>query len=284
MSQMTPVTPRHAASLLLVRDADAGTGPEIYMVRRHPRAAFMANALVFVGGCVDPADHAPAVLERCAGLDPAGAAARLGLEDGQLALGFYVAALRECLEEAGMLLAEPAPSPEALRDMRGRLNQDDLPLVSLLGELDLTLAVGRLRYLDHWITPEFEHRRYCTRFFLAPAPAGQQASHDPGETTFGGWFTVEDALEGNRRRELHLPPPTLVILESLQGCHSAEELLARAPDRPVPHTMPRPLLQSGAPPTLLFPGDHRYAGQDAAGDGPLDCVELVEGHWRRVRS
>jgi len=56
------------------------------------------------------------------------------------------------------------------------------------------------------------------------------------------------------------------------------------PDRPVPYTMPRPLLQSGAPPTLLFPGDHRYAGQDAAGDGPLDCVELVEGHWRRVRS
>jgi 8-oxo-dGTP pyrophosphatase MutT (NUDIX family) len=280
---MSPVTPRHAASLLLVRDSDAGRGPEIYMVRRHPRSAFMANALVFVGGVVDPADRSAAALERCSGLDPAGAAARLGLDDPELALGFHVAALRECLEEAGVLLAEPTPAPDVLTQMRDQLNRDDLPLAPLLQAQGLTLAVGRLRYLDHWTTPEFEHRRYDTRFFVGPAPAGQRASHDPGETTFGGWLTVEGALEGNRRRELHLPPPTLAILEGLQGCRTAAELLARAPDRPVPHTMPRPLLQSGAPPTLLFPGDHRYDDPGSAG-GPVDCVELVEGNWRRVRS
>jgi len=276
-----PVEPREAASLLVARDSDPG--PELYMVRRHPRSPFMAGALVFVGGRVDAADRSDAILARCRGLEGRDAAARLGLEGPASALGYYVAALRECFEEAGLLVADGAlPDARSLGGMRDRLNDDRLGFAELLAGADLTLPLDRLRYLDHWITPEFEHRRYDTRFFVCSAPEGQEASFDPRETTHGAWLTVERILDGNSRGDLHLAPPTLVILEGLLGCRTVDELLSRAPDRPLSFTMPRPLIARTEHPTLLLPGDHRYDAPDST-SGPVHCVELVGGTWIRRR-
>lgn len=274
-----PVEPREASSLLVARDGDGG--PELYMVRRHPRSPFMANALVFVGGRVDAADRSDAILARCRGLEGQAATERLGCEAPASALGHYVAALRECFEEAGLLVAEgELPDARTLGEMRDRLNDDRLGFSELLAGANLTLPLDRLRYLDHWITPEFEHRRYDTRFFVCTAPEGQEASFDPRETTHGAWMTVDRILDGNGRGELHLAPPTLVILEGLWGCNTLDELLSRAPDRPLPFTMPRPLIARTKHPTLLLPGDHRYDDPDSV-SGPVHCVELVEGTWIR---
>lgn len=277
-----PAEPRQAASLLVVRDS-AG-GPEIYMVRRHARSRFMANALVFVGGRVDEADRCAELLARCSGLQPGEAARRLGIDAPAAALGYYVAALRECFEESGLLLADgELPDPSEHAELRRRLNEGDAPFAELLTQHGLTLPLDRLRYLDHWITPEFEHRRYDTRFFICRAPQGQLASFDPKETSFGDWLTVPAVLEGNVARTLHLAPPTLVILEGLRGCATADDMLACAPDQPVAHTMPKPLLGRTELPTLLLPGDHRYDVPEST-EGPVHCVELRDTTWVRTRS
>jgi 8-oxo-dGTP pyrophosphatase MutT (NUDIX family) len=284
---MTPATPREASSLLVLRDADQGL--QVYMVRRHPRSQFLANALVFVGGRHDDEDRDAALLARCDGLDPGDAAARLGHGLApERAVGLYVSAIRECFEEAGLLLATGEGGADVVQDselirQRQALNEDELTFLGLLQARGLRLPLDRLRYLDHWLTPEFEPRRYDTHFFVARAPAKQEATFDPKETSFGAWFTVAEVLEKNRANELSLAPPTLAILEGLLGVSSVEAALERCPERPLPAMMPKPLMERTAQPVLLLPGDHRYDDPTSAG-GAEHYVTLEDGHWVRVDS
>ena len=96
------VPARPAATVLLVRDAEP-TGVEVFVLRRTANAVFAADMYVFPGGRVDDVDHAAELEPYCDGLDDATASARLGIDHGGLA--FWVAAVRECFEEAGVLLA-----------------------------------------------------------------------------------------------------------------------------------------------------------------------------------
>ena len=63
--------------------------------------AFAGGAHVFPGGAVEPGDAALAA--RCAGLDDVAASRHLGLAAGGLA--YWICAIRECYEEAGLLYA-----------------------------------------------------------------------------------------------------------------------------------------------------------------------------------
>ena len=100
LSEEIPLRP--AATVMLVRDAEGG-GIEVFMVRRATSAAFAGGMYVFPGGRVDDADGASGAATFVAGLDDAAASATLGLPSGGLA--YWVAAIRECFEEAGLLLA-----------------------------------------------------------------------------------------------------------------------------------------------------------------------------------
>jgi len=95
------LAPRPAATLLLLRDGSLG--PEAFMLQRTQSAAFLAGAHVFPGGAVDKADRDLRVLRRVAGITDADASRRLGQDAGGLA--YWVAAIRECFEETGILIA-----------------------------------------------------------------------------------------------------------------------------------------------------------------------------------
>src|SRR5438067_5172908 len=88
-----------AATVMLVRDG--GGSLEVLMLRRHPESVFAADAWVFPGGRVDDGDGAGAPIG--AGPSDEEASRALGLPGGGLA--YWVAAARECFEEAGILLA-----------------------------------------------------------------------------------------------------------------------------------------------------------------------------------
>ena len=90
--------PRPAATLILLRH-----GLEVLMLQRVQTAAFLGGAYVFPGGALDPEDHSS---HRVTGLTDAQANERLKVSSGGLA--YYVAAVRECFEEAGILLAQDA--------------------------------------------------------------------------------------------------------------------------------------------------------------------------------
>src|SRR5215813_5962718 len=106
-SAAVPAEPRPAASVIIVRDAPARAPEpiEVYMVRRQRSMKFLGGFYAFPGGKVDPGDAAPAVLDDCSGLDAARAAQSFPAHGGLPPLAFWVTAVRELLEETGVLLA-----------------------------------------------------------------------------------------------------------------------------------------------------------------------------------
>ena len=213
--------PKPAATILTLRDGSDGV--EVLMLRRNLNSDFVGGAYVFPGGGVDDDDRLTKWRERVTGLDEAAAHARLGLASD--ALSYYVAALREMFEEAGLLLAHhrgagPLDSrDDALRarlaDHRRALNARETSMWEIVETEDLVLDMSGMSYLAHWVTPVGPPRRYDTRFFVAEAPRGQVAACDEGETIADTWVRPTDALAAHARGDLDMIFPTIKTLESL---------------------------------------------------------------------
>ena len=89
-----------AATVLLVRDCDDEL--EVLMVKRSKRPPF-GNLYVFPGGKIDESDKDLNITNFCNGLNDEQASIKLGVDEG--GLSYWVACVRECFEEVGILLA-----------------------------------------------------------------------------------------------------------------------------------------------------------------------------------
>lgn len=215
---------RSAATIALLRDKPDGL--EAFMLRRHANHVFAARAYVYPGGAVDPVDGCAEVMSRYAGDDATAAAHALGLDD---ALCYWSAAIRECFEEAGVLVGCQADYPlsaEALAAARDELNAGVLGWAHIVDKLALRFDAGGLRYFAHWTTPPGMARRFSTRFFAARMPADQVASADGSETTRGEWLRPAQALERYQAGEIELLPPTIETLSQLGEYSNTDEALA----------------------------------------------------------
>ena len=239
--------PRAAATIVVVREGAGGI--EVLLSRRAERGDHNSGAWVFPGGVVDAADAQAHAC--CAGLDDAAASAQLGLPSN--GLDYYVAAVRECFEESGLLYATDrsgelvrldananadANTDTALAAWRGPLHRGERSVADLCREFGLTLALDRLIYLSHWLTPLARPKRFDTRFFLAEAPPAQTAAFDGTEMVEQLWLRPAEALA--RSAELKLMTPTQKTLELVGRYGSVAALLtwARAP-REVALIIPR---------------------------------------------
>ncbi len=190
--------PRPAATLMLLRTGARGL--ETLMLQRTQNAAFLGGAYVFPGGSLDASDVAP---RRVLGLTEAQANQRLGLASG--GLGYYVAAVRECFEEAGVLLACDANgNPVLPARARSLMGERASPFLELLERENLYIPAGALAYYGHWITQPGRSRRFDTRFFVTHAPAGQEGAHDAAETVHHLWIEPRHALARADRGEIEL--------------------------------------------------------------------------------
>ena len=223
--------PRAAATILLLRDA--ASGPEVFMLQRTRGAVFLPGAYVFPGGAIDASDHDPRAARRVAGLTDAKASEKLGLGSGGLA--YWIAAARECFEEAGILIAADrdgrpvAPQRvQALEHWREPLNAGKRTFTELLEQEDLYVPASGIVYFSHWITAAGRPRRFNTRFFLAQAPHGQEGAHDDTETVHSFWVSPRDALERHERREIEVIFPTRTSLADLARFTSAAAALEHA--------------------------------------------------------
>jgi glyoxylase-like metal-dependent hydrolase (beta-lactamase superfamily II)/8-oxo-dGTP pyrophosphatase MutT (NUDIX family) len=281
-----PAIPRPAATLVVLRDTPAG--PEVLMMRRNESASFGSGAYVFPGGRVDDTDRGPAAYALSPALSDADASAQLGLESDGLA--YWIAAIRETLEEAGLLFAGPgsgaghdtathnavthnaathnaathnaATQDRTTRDptaLRNVLHAGAAGFTDLMTTRRVQLDTASLAYLARWITHAGRPRRFDTRFFIARAPSGQTVSHDGHELVEHLWIRPEEALERHRRGQLQLMFPTLRTLESLRSHNSVEAALAWARSPREQPVMVPVQARSAAGPVLLLPGDHAYA-------------------------
>lgn len=263
---MTPLVPRDAATVMLVRDGDDGL--EVFMLRRHLDSAFVGGAYVFPGGAVDDADRHVDLEAVCVGRSDADASRMLGLDPPRGGLAFWVAGIREAFEEAGVLLAygrdgsiidwsDPAVAAR-FAEHRKAVDTGERRLVDVCAEEGLQLAVDSMHYFSHWITPVGPPRRFDTRFFVARAPEGHAYLHDERETIDNTWVRPADAVERQQKGELDIIFPTLRSLEAIGRFATTDDLLAAAVAvEQVPTMIPR-VVKDGDGMRILLPGDDGY--------------------------
>lgn len=263
-------TPRAAATLVLLRDS--ATGPEVLLLRRHAQASNMAGVYVFPGGKLDAEDS---TLDAATHLDQPLATLHERLNepdtDSATAAGLYVAALREALEECGLLLAEPLGGATPVDAARARaMLRAGQPFAQVLAALQLRLQTRQLAPWSRWITPlapTVGTRRFDTRFFVAQAPAGQTARHDDEETTDSVWLAPRTALEQYRDGHIDLAPPQIMSLAHLARHASVATVLEAAHRQRPPLIQPEPFDHDGVR-VICYPGDAMHPVRERALPGP----------------
>lgn len=249
-----------AATVIVLRPGDLG--PEVLLLQRSQKSGFFPSAWVFPGGGVDKVD----------GTLPTRGTVH-GLADD--ATCFAVAAVRECLEEAGVWLGDGAV-PDDLRD---RLNAGS---ASLMDTPDLVPDLDRLEEWARWITPVIRPRRFDTRFFLAVVTRDEvaHAAHDSRETVDSQWLRPRDALASEG---VFLAPPTFRTLEELAAVIDDVDgdlpaVMAHARARAVAAILPRAAKNEDGGAVLTLPGHATYPS-DAPAPGPKRIVWRGSG-WR----
>ncbi len=235
MTVQYDVEPRLAATTILVRARD--DQPEILLLKRGAHARFMPNAYVFAGGALDLEDESADVHALCSGLDDALASEQLEVPCN--GLRFFVAAVREAFEECGLLLAYDARGEIAdlsswdetrLRETRLQISAGRLTFAELCRAHGWRLAVDKLAFFSHWITPP-GRLRFDTRFFLCRVPPRQTASLAGNEMAQLVWRTAAEALAEHENKELLLMYPTRSILKEIAALRGIDELFALAARR-----------------------------------------------------
>ena len=243
---MDSARPIAAASVVLMRAGNDAL--EILMLRRSAAARAFAGAYVFPGGVLDVEDSEPRSLQRLVGVTEQQAAERLRLPPGPLALAHWMAAVRECCEETGVVLAVDArgrvPTADCLRQLQDDSGADETGANRFIDRLEraqLHVAADTMPYFAHWITPPVQPRRFDTRFFLAELPARQQVRVDGVEMVDAQWLGAAEILERERRGELKLGSiATRRILMELVEFATPAAALAHAAAVPlVPENRPR---------------------------------------------
>jgi 8-oxo-dGTP pyrophosphatase MutT (NUDIX family) len=245
--------PRHAATVVLLRDGAAGV--EAYLLRRLGSMAFAGGMYVFPGGSVDPRDGDAEIA--WAGPPAAEWAAPLSASES-LARGLVAAAVRETFEESGVLLASPVPEDRALlaREQAALLDRS-ASMAEVLARNGLLLRADLLRPWAHWVTPEIEPKRFDTRFFVAALPPGQEPVHFRGESDASEWVAPRDAVRRHAEGELGMLPPTVFTLAEIGAYDSVGDVLDAATRRDVQRVLPR-IVVDGDDVLLLLPGDPGY--------------------------
>ena len=247
------VEPRHAATVVLLRDGAEGV--EAYLLRRLGSMAFAGGMYVFPGGSVDPRDldadiawEGPSAAEWTDVLSAA----------EPLARGLVAAAVRETFEEAGVLLATPVTGErEHWAAEQAALLDRSASMAEVLARNGLVLRADLLRPWAHWVTPEIEPKRFDTRFFVAALPEGQEPVHFRGESDHSEWTSPRRAVERHAAGEIAMLPPTVFTLAELGAYDTVSDVMDAATRRDVKKVLPK-IVVDGDDVLLLLPGEPGY--------------------------
>jgi 8-oxo-dGTP pyrophosphatase MutT (NUDIX family) len=199
--------PARPAATLVVFDEQADGPPRLLMVRRSTKMLFAGGAVVFPGGRVDDDDRVIAMRM----IERGDSAAEL--DD----LAARVAAIRETLEETGLLVGAAGQSDDAAvaAALRGGLSAG-AAFSALLEEAGVTLDLAVLTPFARWNPKLNSHRRFDTRFYIAKVQAGRHGlTVDGTENSELFWASAAESLAMAARGEIEIIFPTRRNLERL---------------------------------------------------------------------
>lgn len=287
-SEAVTTPPRASATVVLLRDEPL-KGLEVFLLRRHTASAVLGGAYVFPGGKLDEADCA-IDLHSYLDASPHDLHQSLGEPDLPIntAAGLYVAAVREVLEECGVLFARSDAQTSLAHDVDQRLLwQKQLHaganFSQVLQSASLRMDTQHLAPWSRWITPRVPavtNKRFDTRFFVAVLPSGQQPVHDNIEAIDSVWLTPREALERYWAGGLSLAPPQIMTLVSLVPHTQTSSVLKMAKQQMPPLVHPEPFDDNGVR-TLCYPGDVRHTIAERAMIGPTR-LRFIAGRFEPV--
>ncbi|MGO4383077.1 NUDIX hydrolase [Specibacter sp. RAF43] len=192
--ERTPSKPRLASSVVLLKDSP--TGVQTYLTYRPGGSPL--GLVAFPGGTVEPADDD---VTDWVGPSPVQWAKSLGTAKVEVAKRHVVAAIRETFEETGVLLAgddasslvEDVSGPEWMK-ARESIAAQESTFAELLDRRGLAMRTDLLKPLSHWLSPDFAHRRFDTRYFAAARPVNQEPELLASKGVWGRWVSAADIL------------------------------------------------------------------------------------------
>lgn len=221
-SARSPVTPRPAASLVLIRDGEPrkdGRRLQVLMTERNGGMPVAGGAFVFPGGKVAPED---------------------GPIDGDGEAAYRRAAIREAFEEAGVVFARAVGEAAQERIMaRYKATPAPVDFFAVLRAEGVDLLMSDLLAFAHWITPEVRQYRFDTRFYLAVMPEGQVVRQDGIEAVSALWTAPEEMIELFAHDSDLLMFPTRMSLSVLAQARDVAEAMAIVRRRPLVAITPR---------------------------------------------
>jgi 8-oxo-dGTP pyrophosphatase MutT (NUDIX family) len=265
---------RNAATVMLVDDRP---DLQVFMMERNAATVFAGGMWVFPGGSVDDEDDPETFQHISIHRSDTEASHLMDLEHGGLA--YYIAAIREAFEEAGILLAldRETHDPIDLKDPataarfeahRDDVNDSNRNFIEIIEEENLILDAGQMHYIARWITPVGPPRRFDARFFITRMPKRQVPIHDDNELVHSRWISPKEILRKVDAEEMVLMSPTLRMIRSLAKFDSADEVIESASrNQPDERARVNELRE------ILLPGDPGYE----------DADETIENGWVRLR-
>ncbi len=224
MQTSRATVPKDAAAIVLLRHQTNPQDPEVFLVKRSEKLAFLGGFHAFPGGQFDPADGSVSV-STC--------------DDAEIATAISCAA-RELFEETQVLVARGGEAltqgqrVSLLDDLEsGRMSWPDL-----LTHYDLHLDADDFTFVGRWVTPPFSARRFDTWFFLVNCPPKQRPHiGEDAELQSGEWIQASAAFACWERSEILAVPPVLHALKTLSAGLS-ENLVERFLAMPNAHREP----------------------------------------------
>ena len=262
---------RYASTVMLFRDSEAG--PEVLLLERSGKSESFGGAFVFPGGKVDLHDAHQDFESLYAGHSDVEASRLLNVPEYGLA--YWMAAIRECFEEVGILLAykkdgelisfKDADVKARFTEYRAALNKGDITLLDICREENLKLATERMLYYSHWVTPTPLPVRFDTRFFACRAPEHQEPIIDNHEAVSQVWVNPTEALRRQKEENFAIFFPTIKNLLGIAEYKDTETLLdAVAQYRDIPRTLPMRAESEDGKHRVLLPGDEGYQYHETA--------------------
>src|SRR5436190_22181532 len=203
-NQAAAAAPKDAAAVILLRHQTDPEKPEVFLIKRSTKLAFLGGFYAFPGGQRETNDG-EARVENCANPEQA---------------AMISCATRELFEEVEVLLARGA---EALTIGQRASLLDDLESKrmswpELLRHYGLYLDAADFTFAGRWVTPPFAPRRFDTWFFVVNCPPNQQPHiTEDSELESGEWIAARDAYAKWERSEVIAVPPVLHGLKTLAG-------------------------------------------------------------------
>jgi 8-oxo-dGTP pyrophosphatase MutT (NUDIX family) len=233
-----------AATLVIFRHASGGGAPQLLMVERSASMTFAGGAAVFPGGRIDPADY-----ELAERLDP---------DADRDDLGARIAAVRETLEETGLVVGVDRAVTLAEAHAARELLCAQGALAPVLERHGWRLVPEALTYFARW-RPKHRHMRiFDTRFFLADLGTGAvDLLVDATENTHLFWAGAAEALTLADTGKIKIIFPTRRNLERL--AQFATFAAAKAQAEAIPAQTITPFMATrGGRPWLCIPPDAGY--------------------------